>query len=271
MTVDIPETNDINIMYRTLCGVLLVHGTNLNGTRELTNVKIQIDADAPNIISCRDISLPYLFAEMTWYLSGSQSMKFISKFGSLWGRISDDGETSNSAYGHIIKERYGFDQLEKIVELLTKDPFTRRAVININIPNEHVIETKDEPCTICLQFMLRDGKLHCTGVMRSNDIWFGLPYDIVFFTEVQRYIARRLEVGVGTYTHFVMSLHAYVKDFDKVKAVISKDYYEQIHADFRPLWYWASKIYEEVDASDDPKGEIMRQFEKYGIYKGERR
>ena len=88
---------------------------------------------------------------------------------------------------------------------MTVDPNTRRAVVNINVPNVNVIETKDEPCTIALQFLNRDGKLHCTAIMRSNDIWFGTPYDWAFFIELQKVIADKLGLGYGTYTHFATS------------------------------------------------------------------
>lgn len=259
--------NGINKTYRMLCDVLLTCGKKVNNTLELENMAFTIDTNENNIISCRDISLPYLFGEMVWYLSGSESMKFISKFASMWERISDDGKTSNSAYGNIVFERYDFNQIEKIIDLLTKDPGSRRALININIPNPNVIETKDEPCTICLQFLIRNGKLNCTGMMRSNDIWFGLPYDIVFFTEVQKYIARRLGICSGTYTHFATSLHVYERDIEKLKKVIEKERYDEINVDFSSLWYEAPSIYEELCSADNPKEEIMKQFAKYGMYK----
>lgn len=260
---------NINEIYKDLCGKLQWFSEKVGNTREVRNVSFTFDVNEGNIVSCRDISLPYLFGEMTWYLAGSQSMQFISKFGSLWSRISDDGETSNSAYGAIMFMRHDFNQVNRIVELLKKDKNSRRAVINFNVPNPRVIETKDEPCTICLQFLIRNGKLDCTGVMRSNDIWFGLPYDIVFFTEVQKYIAAQVGIGVGTYTHFATSLHVYEKDLDKLSKVINKDEYDTIEVNFSPLWQLAHKVYVAVNESDNPREEVMKQFEKYGMYKGE--
>ena len=56
--------------------------------------------------------------------------------------------------------------------------------------------------------------------MRSNDVWFGLPYDIVYFTFLQKYIAYRLGVRYGTYTHFVGSMHMYLKDEENIKKMI---------------------------------------------------
>lgn len=217
-----------NVAYRKMCRDLLEKGNEIEtktGSRgkskELINYMIRIDDLENNVIDLksRNISYIYLAGETLWYQAGRNDVSFISKFGKLWKRISDDGITNNSAYGFILKKKHGFDQIEKIIELLKNDPSSRRAILNINVPNEHVIETKDEMCTICLNFVIRNNALDCTGVMRSNDIVFGFTYDFSYFTQLQKYIASRLEVHVGTYTHFAMSLHFYERDYQLIKDI----------------------------------------------------
>lgn len=212
---------EIDRIYYGLLDKLVFKGQEVNGTRELNNIQVTLHDITKGIVSIRGISPSYLFAEALWYFTGRNDVKFISTFGSMWERLSDDGKTNNSAYGYLMKHAFGFDQIEKIIELLRKDPNSRRAVINLNTPNEHVIETKDEPCTICLQFLIRDGRLNCTTVMRSNDIWFGFPYDVAFFTLLQMYIADRLEVEYGTYTHFVISMHLYDRNVEEVHKILN--------------------------------------------------
>lgn len=211
----------INDIYLDICKRIL-DAPEVNGTRELNNYMFTLNDINNNIITLTEkkLSKEYLIAEMLWYFNGRKDVEFIGNFASLWKRITDDGINSNSAYGHIIFEKFGFNQLEKIIELLRIDPNSRRAVININIPNKKVIETKDEPCTIALQFYIRDEKVHCTGIMRSNDVWFGLPYDIVFFTTLQKIVADRLNLKYGTYTHFATSLHMYQRNRDSISNII---------------------------------------------------
>lgn len=206
----------VDQMYKHYVNAILKNGKPIGNTKELTNVIFTVKDVRNNIISTRNISYKYILAELIWYFSGSNSVDFIGQFGSMWNKISDDGITNNSAYGYILKEKFGFDQIEKIIELLQQDPNSRRAVLNINSANEHVITTKDEPCTISIQFLLRHGKLNCTTVMRSNDLYFGLPYDAIFFTELQKYIAYRLNVQPGWWTHFVGSMHIYDRDVEKL-------------------------------------------------------
>ena len=226
------KQNTINKQYRQACRDLLEKGhpietkTGSRGaSREINNYSFVVDDIDENIVTLksRDISLTYLAAEMLWYWNGRNDKEFISKFAKLWDRISDDGKTNNSAYGYILQSKHGFNQIETIIDLLKNDPTSRRAVLNINVPNPNVATTKDEMCTIALNLFIRDGKLHCTGMMRSNDIIFGLTYDITYFTQLQKYIADRLGIPTGTYTHFATSLHFYDKDYDLVKRIADGD------------------------------------------------
>lgn len=217
----------VNVAYRQVCKDLLEKGhimetRNIRGnTRELCNYMFTIDDLESEYVSLKNgkTNLTYLAGELLWYWSSRNDTEFISKFGSMWKKLSDDGITNNSAYGYILQEKHGFNQIEKIIELLTIDPYSRRAVLNVNVPNENVIDTRDEPCTICLNYQIRNGKLQCTCVMRSNDVNFGLRNDLGFFIYLQKYIAKRLGVGVGSYTHFAMSIHFYDKDFKMIKDI----------------------------------------------------
>lgn len=259
---------DFNNVYIELCEQLL-QAPVVGNTRELTNVTFTIKDISTVGMTIRRPSVAYALGEILWYLRGSNSVDFISKFGSMWERLSDDGLTSNSAYGYIMKYKHGFNQIDKMIELLRSDINSRRAVININVPNINVIETHDEPCTIALQFLARDGKLHCTGIMRSNDIWFGLPYDIICFTTIQKIIADALGLDYGTYTHFATSLHMYERDENKVLGILKDRMINCITLDHSKLLEHVDELYECVNNADDAKQYIVNKFNELGILKVE--
>lgn len=168
--------------------------------------------------AARKLPMRYAVGELLWYMSGSQKLKDIKLFSSAWDRMSDDGETVNSCYGHKIRHFYGFDQWQDVIDRLKADPNTRQAVIHIKDARPITDQTKDTPCTLSLQFLLRDGKLNLTTTMRSNDIWTGLPYDMFSFCSMQVMLAMELGVDVGTYTHQAGSLHIYERNLpDKEK------------------------------------------------------
>lgn len=229
------KANNMDDIYKFICSQIISVGNEVKGTKELNNFSFELTDLNNNIVNIRNISKSYLCAELTWYMLARNDVAFINPFAGMWGRISDDGVTSYSAYGDIVFKRHGFNQVDKIIELLATDKDSRRAVINFNVPNPNVIETKDEICTIALQFYIRDGKLNGTGVMRSNDIWYGLPYDVAFFTELQKYIAHRLNIETGSYTHHVISLHCYERNYDDMSKVVAATVKEKISIDIEQL------------------------------------
>ena len=158
----------------------------------------------------RKMPMRYAVGELMWYLSGNRNLSAIQNYTQAWDRMSDDGNTVNSNYGWCIYSKYGFDQWEYVKDLLIHDPNSRQAVLHIKTADE--TPSKDVNCTVCLQFLVRDGKLHATVYMRSNDIWMGFPYDVFSFTAMQCKMAMELGVGIGTYTHIAGSLHLYERN-----------------------------------------------------------
>lgn len=158
----------------------------------------------------RKMPMRYAVGELMWYLSANRDLSAIQNYTSAWDRMSDDGKTVNSNYGWCIHRKYGFDQWEHVKYLLTVDPNSRQAVLHIKTADN--TPSKDVNCTVCIQFLIREGKLHATTYMRSNDIWMGFPYDVFSFTALQCKMAMELGVGIGTYTHIAGSLHLYERN-----------------------------------------------------------
>lgn len=217
--------NTITDVYKELIDYLLSESFECNnGTKEIENGILEIlNPSLENInFPYRHISTKYSDAELEWYWKAHNSCDEIGKFAKMWLNLTDDGKTNNSAYGYILFKKYNFNQLEQIIELLKKDIDSRRAVLNISDPTINRITTKDMQCTIGLQFLIRNNKLNMTVYMRSNDVYFGLPYDYIFFESIHQYIFMRLkecysELKLGSYTHIATSLHMYNRDVEKFK------------------------------------------------------
>lgn len=191
----------------------------------------------------RKMPVRYALGEMLWYLHAGRDIKSIQLYTHNWDRMSDDGMNVNSNYGYCIRDKYGFDQLKSVLELLKDDPSTRQAVIHIKEPQEYKgldSRSRDINCTVCLQFFIRDEKLYMTTYMRSNDLWLGFPFDVFQFTSLQVYMAMELGVGLGTYTHIAGSLHLYMRDY--LKLVENE---EAIENDSR-----AKQLYKQVESGE---------------------
>ena len=180
-------------------------------------------------VRARKFSAQYMIAELLWYISGEQSTEWIANYSSFWRDISDDGKTANSAYGaRIFKPHFciadsSLIQWVYIVNELRKDPDSRRAVIHIRSPWDSVNAKLDMPCTLALQFFIRDGALHQIVNMRSSDLILGIAYDVPAFTFFQEMLALELGVELGTYTHISNSLHIYERHFKMVEEMLGDD------------------------------------------------
>lgn len=108
-----------------------------------------------------------------------------------------------------------------LVNLLRKDPDSRQGVLTLFDADRDLgrIDQLDLPCTVSIQFLVREGALEMFVTMRSNDVWLGLPYDLGQFTMLQSAVAQALGVAVGTYTHAAGSMHLYARDLEKAAAV----------------------------------------------------
>ncbi|HIP33783.1 MAG TPA: hypothetical protein EYG89_03425 [Bacteroidia bacterium] len=202
-------------------------------TYELHNMVILIKNPYNRLVKNvhRKLSLKYLVGEFLWYERASNKLQEISYYSKFWNMISDDGITSNSSYGKIIYEEKEKEcsQWTFVKKELEKDKNSRRALMVISSFKPSHINTKDMPCTVGIQYMIRDNKLHMTVWMRSNDLYLGFCYDAAIFTIWQEKLLIELnrtysDLTMGTYTHFATSMHIYEKNFLEVKKSIDSEY-----------------------------------------------
>lgn len=147
--------------------------------------------------------------ELLWYLSGTNGLEFISYYIAHYKNDSEDGKTIFGGYGPRFFNMRGQDQITNVVRILKEKDSSRRAVIQLFDADDLATSRREIPCTCTLQFMIRNRQLQMLTHMRSNDAYLGLPHDVFCFTMLQEIIARTLSVELGTYKHFVGSLHLY--------------------------------------------------------------
>lgn len=168
----------------------------------------------------RKINLGFMLQEPFWILSGSNLLSDITPYLKGYKNYSDDGVFMNGAYGPKI-----VDQIPYILEVLANDNDTRQAVINIW--RERPGPSKDIPCTINMQFLIRENKLYLIVNMRSNDIVKGVCYDCFTFSMVALAVklllkeVHNINVELGELTVNAGSLHLYSSDDDNIEKWIN--------------------------------------------------
>lgn len=127
----------------------------------------------------------------------------------LDGILDFEVEKGNWAYTYHM--RYA-NQYPFIVEELKRDPWSRRAVMDIRTPDD--IGSVDPACWQHVQYFIRDNALHSKVLFRSNDACKAAFMNAFALIMLQKRIADELGVAVGTYTHRANSFHCYARDFD---------------------------------------------------------
>lgn len=113
--------------------------------------------------------------------------------------------TYDMAYGPRV-----VDQIPRIIEALRNDQNTRQAVVFVGKPENG--PTSSLPCTISIQFLIRDNLIHAVVQMRSWDLCKGLPYDIMMFSGLLEVIGRCLLIETGNVTVCAGSTHIYLNN-----------------------------------------------------------
>lgn len=186
--------------------------------REIVGHSISMDMKHPVVTKpSRKMGYRFYPAEAAWILSGRNDRAFFEELRMpfIW-EFSDDGFFYQGAYGPPV-----VDQLSYVCDLLADDNDTRQAVMTIWRPNPR--PSRDIPCTLSFQFLVRDGALHCVQSMRSSDAWLGYPYDVFNASALSTYIILllrerknrgRRDIELGSHTMFMGSSHVYEPNWE---------------------------------------------------------
>lgn len=110
-------------------------------------------------------------------------------------------------------------QLPFVISELKRNPYSRRAVMNIR-DFETDASNSDPACMQSIQYFIRGGELHCKILFRSNDLAEAFFYNAFALIRLQEKVAAALGVKAGTYTHRSNSMHCYEKDFELIEGYI---------------------------------------------------
>lgn len=212
---------------------------NMKGSREKINYSFTTPSPArePVItgVSSRDDTVTrYTMQERERFDSGDITK--LGEISSFWEQIRNPDGTINANYGHMIYKlidagNIGYNPDQGLVSqwqwaksrlLLRRD--TAQAVMHFNRPKDQWDGNLDQPCCMYTQFLIRGDKLHYNVNMRSNDLWFGTPYNLAYHIELMYRMRDELrpkyELDIGDLHYFAASLHIYNRHAQKVTEMI---------------------------------------------------
>ncbi len=160
----------------------------------------------------RDANPFFHFMEALWMLAGRNDVAFVARYAARMKDYSDNGTTLNGAYGYRWRVNFGGDQLAVIIDLLQRDPQTRRCVLQMWSTNDDLLyqASRDICCNTHCYVDVRGGRLNMTICCRSNDmLWGAHGANAVHFSVLQEFLAGAVGVPVGTLYQLSNNYHLY--------------------------------------------------------------
>lgn len=197
------------------------------------NINVSIEIKNPKFClftnEFRSSPMKYIAHELLLYFSGTRSGELFCEASPFWKRVLNNDNTINSAYGNLVFETHYkmlHSQFEWAYYSLLADKDTRQAIMHYNMPKHQVFGTKDFVCTLSNQFFIRDNKLSLIYTMRSNDVHFGLPIDVVWGYVLMETMRKKLQykyqnLELGSYYHNTGSLHMYSRNFEVYENIVN--------------------------------------------------
>jgi len=178
----------------------------------------------------RDANPFFHLMESIWMLAGRNDLEFLEIFNSNMKNYAEPAGYFHGAYG----KRWFLwqNQLYAIAQELTRDPNSRRAVLqmwdcSLDLGNT---TAKDLPCNTHVYFEVRNQSLDMTVCNRSNDaVWGAYGANAVHFSFLQQFLAESLGLEQGVYNQFSNNFHVYTEN-EQVKKLLDHpicvDYYK---------------------------------------------
>lgn len=250
--------------YLDMCRYILENGEDRDdrtgtGTRSVFGYQTRYDLrDGFPLMTTKKMFLRPIAEELLWFLKGDTNIKYlVDRNVKIWNEWPYEAYTKCEAYKGETMEEFiekiktddefaktygelgpvygkqwrdfngeGIDQIQKLVDGLINNPFSRRHIVCAWNPAE-VDQMALPPCHAFLQFYVSNDKkyLSCQLYQRSADTFLGVPFNIASYALMTAMLAQVCGYEAKEFVHTVGDAHIYKDHFDVVREQISREPY----------------------------------------------
>lgn len=307
MSKNHPEQQYLDLMQEILDGgSKQVDAQSGDVTYSLFGRQIRFDlSEGLPLLTTKKVYWKGVLHELYWFMSGQTNIKYlVDNNVNIWNdyplRIYNDKREANGwpeiskedfiekintddAYAiqhgelpHIYGEMWrkwprknggGVDQLQWVVDEITRDPNCHNAIVNSWNPEYlYAMALPGEACRfpIChnmFQINLNNGKLCLQLYQRSADIFLGVPFNIASYALLTMILAKITGYEPGEFVHTFGDVHIYETHIEQAKEQISR----------QPLTFPKVTISDEVTSLDAfrPEHVKLENYEAHPPIKAE--
>lgn len=170
-------------------------------------------------------------AEVAWFVRGDRDVTWLARHAKIWSKFTEaDGVTVDAAYGYRWRRHFGRDQLRLAVSALQEDPSDRRVYVSAWDPAQDGLGARGQrnvPCPVGFTLSLVEGRLNSTLLIRSSDVFVGLPYDVMGHSMLMEVVAATIGPsrcrGLGVLSVSLAHPHVYDSHYNMVRTSVLQD------------------------------------------------
>ncbi len=203
------------------------------GTRSVFGPQLRFDlAGGFPLVTTKKLHLKSIVHELLWFIRGDTNIASLNRHGvRIWDEWADPDGDLGPVYGRQWRSWAGadgreHDQLVTVLDLLRRDPDSRRLVISAwNVGD--LDRMKLAPCHCLFQFYtapLPDGRrrLSCQLYQRSADLFLGVPFNIASYALLTAMVAQVSGFVPGDFVLTFGDVHIYANHLDQVRTQLGR-------------------------------------------------
>ncbi len=242
------EQNYLNLLREIIDQNNLKKGRNGN-TYSIFGKKLEFDLtnNTIPILTTKKMALKTCIKELLWFISGNtsnhilnqqnvhiwdgnSSREFLDKLGLNQREEGDLGPIYGFQWRHSgakyidYKTDYegkGIDQLQNSIDLLKKDPHSRRNIVSAWNPTDLPLMALP-PCHVLFQWYVQDNNLSLQMYQRSGDSFLGVPFNIFSYSLLVHMVAHITNLKPYKFIHILGDTHAYEQHLSAIKTQICR-------------------------------------------------
>lgn len=207
------------------------------GTRAIFGMQLRFDMqEGFPAVTTKKLAFNSMKAELLWFIKGSSDVKELQKMGChIWDANAEAPYWKpNAKFNGDLGRIYGvqwrrwkspdgkeIDQLANAINLIKKDPNSRRIIVNAWNPGE-IGQMALPPCHTFFQFFVLGDKLSLQMYQRSCDMFLGVPFNIASYSLLLHMVAQATELTPHEFVHTLGDAHIYHNHFEQVKEQLSR-------------------------------------------------
>jgi thymidylate synthase len=212
---------------------VLEHGarkTDRTGTGTLAVFGCQMRFDLRQgfpLLTTKKLHLKSIVHELLWFLRGESNVQYLRDNGvTIWDEWADERGELGPVYGVQWRswraaDGRTIDQVSAALELLRRDPHSRRIVVSAWNVGE-LEQMALTPCHALFQFFVADGRLSCQLYQRSADIFLGVPFNIASYALLTHLMAQQADLGVGEFVWTGGDCHLYANHVEQSRLQLGR-------------------------------------------------